>query len=260
MANSTLGKYGFEMCVSSAQGCKVAESLKADRVELCCALSEGGLTPSVGLIKSAVSVCKRTKVNVLIRPRAGDFIYDQEEIFAMVSDIEVCAEAGCSGVVFGCLDANGLLDVPAMDKLVAVAKKHNLKMTFHRAFDVCSDRKDILEKLIAYGFDLVLTSGGAASALGGIVELKALNEQANGRITLMAGAGVDPSNIAAIAVQTGITNFHFSAKSTVPSPMRYHNPAVFMGLPGSSEYELQITSKEKALATMQALRKPSDLQ
>lgn len=244
-------KYKFELCVTAPQGCQVAEECRLDRIELCSALSEGGLTPSYGLLHYACSQSVYSKVNVLIRPRAGDFIYSTSEVRVMRDDILRAKDEGANGVVIGCLNPEGWLDIKAMEVLLKAAE--GMQVTFHRAFDVCADRIAMLELLIALKVDHVLTSGGMGSAQAGIAELAALQQQAKDRITLIAGAGVGPSNIAEIAQLTGIKEFHFSAKDTIPSQMQYRNPEVFMGLPGSDEYELQTTSLTKVIATIKAL-------
>lgn len=247
-----MSDYKFELCVSSAQGCRVAEEQRVDRIELCSALSEGGLTPSYGLLHYACNNCVYSAVNVLIRPRAGDFIYSSDEVKVMRDDIMSAADEGAHGVVIGCLTPKGDIDVRAMEVLLDAASGMNI--TFHRAFDVCADRNAALETLIELGVDHVLTSGGKGSAYEGMAELFKLKEQAQGRITLIAGAGVGADNIAEIAQKTGISEFHFSAKDTVPSLMEFRNPEVFMGLPGSNEYATQVTAPSKVAATIKALR------
>lgn len=243
--------YKFELCVTSAQGCQVAEECRLDRIELCSALSEGGLTPSAGLLHYACAQSVYSKVNVLIRPRAGDFVYTTSEVRVMRDDILRAKDEGANGVVIGCLNPEGWLDVRSMEVLLKAAE--GLHVTFHRAFDVCEDRMAMLEVLITMGVDHVLTSGGKGSALEGVAELAALQQQAKGRIKLIAAAGVGPDNIAQIAQISGVKEFHFSAKDTIPSQMTYRNPDVFMGLPGSNEYAVQITSLSKTIATIKAL-------
>ena len=245
--------YLFEMCVTSPQGIKVATRLGTQRIELCSALSEGGLTPSYGLIKFACDHCAltNTKVNILIRPRAGDFIYTLEELNIMRTDIIHAKRMGVNGVVFGCLTPDGTIDNDAMHYLMEASE--GIDVTFHRAFDVCANREETLELLINMGVKRVLTSGGMGDALEGAENLKRLNEQANKRIAILAGAGVSPANIAQIAQISGVKEFHFSAKDEEPSMMRFMNDKVFMGLPGSNEYVLQVTSESKASETILAL-------
>lgn len=245
--------YVFELCVTAPQGVKIATKFGVQRIELCSALSEGGLTPSSGLIDYACTLCdeSNTKVNVLIRPRAGDFIYTVEEIKVMREDIMTARELGANGVVFGCLTPNGNLDKDAMRYLMEASA--GMDVTFHRAFDLCANREDTLEMLIALGVKSVLSSGGKADAYEGAENLKQLNELANGRINLIAGAGISRFNISQIAQITGIKEFHFSAKVQEPSMMAYKNSDVFMGLPGSDEYVIQVTGEDKAYETICAL-------
>lgn len=245
--------YVFELCVTAPQGIKVAKKFGAQRIELCSALSEGGLTPSYGLIEHACETCldTNTKVNVLIRPRAGDFIYTIEEIKIMRADIINAKAMGVNGVVFGCLTSNGYIDKDAMHFLMEASE--GLDVTFHRAFDLCANREETLEMLIAMGVKNVLSSGGKADALDGAQNLKLLNEQANGRINLIAGAGITRFNIATIAEITDIKDYHFSAKVQEQSMMTYKNSDVFMGLPGSDEYVIQSTGEDKAYETICAL-------
>lgn len=255
VADCALNQHGFmfEMCVTSSQGIKVATHLAAQRIELCSALSEGGLTPSYGLIKFACDHCAltNTKVNVLIRPRAGDFIYTLEELNIMRTDILQAKGMGVNGVVLGCLTPEGSVDKDAMHYLMEASE--GMDVTFHRAFDVCANREETLELLINMGVKRVLTSGGMGDALEGADNLKRLQDQGSRRIAIMAGAGVTSHNIAQIAKISGIKEFHFSAKDEEPSMMRFVNDKVFMGLPGSNEYVLQVTSEDKAAETIKAL-------
>lgn len=243
----------FEICVTSPQGCEVAESCLATRVELCSALTEGGTTPSLGTVQVCRDICQHVKLHVLVRPRGGDFLYDKWEMQTMLRDIQALRQLQVNGVVIGCLTAQGRVDVENMRRLLDGCE--GLNVTFHRAFDVCRDPAQALEDIIALGqINRILTSGAAGSAEQGIPYLSKLHQQAQGRISLMAGAGVNAGNIAKIAAQTGIDEFHFSAKDSVRSGMLYHNPQVFMGLPNLDEYAIPVTSADKVRATMQALQ------
>ena len=147
----------------------------------------------------------------------------------------MCRSMGVDGVVLGALQADGALDTPFLSTLVQAAGK--LGKTLHRAFDVCADAQRALETAIDLGFDTILTSGQAATAQQGMDTLASLHQQANGRITLLAGSGVSPANIASIHRHTGITAFHLSGKHTVESEMQYRREGVPMGLPFASEYQ-----------------------
>lgn len=244
--------FNFELCVSSAQGCEVAEALHATRVELCAGLTEGGVTPSSGTVQLCREVCRQVKLHVIIRPRGGDFLYDEHELRSMELDLQLMRKLKVDGVVFGCLNSQGDVDLPVMQRLL----KHcdGLSVTFHRAFDVCRDPQQSLEDIISLGrIDRILTSGCEPSAAQGVDLLRKLQEQAQGRIILMAGAGINAQNIQQIAQTTGIREFHFSGRGVKRSDMHFHHPRVFMGLPGVDEYAIPVTSFENVQNTMQAL-------
>lgn len=204
----------LEICCGDLQSVRAAVEGGADRIELCSALSEGGLTPSYGLIASAREIAKDIKLHVLIRPREGDFVYtDEDEIACMAADVAMCAEIGADGVVIGALTPEGDIDMKLCQLLIASAE--DLSVTFHRAFDRVADPAAALEKLIELGCDRVLTSGLASSALEGAEMLRSLNEQAAGRITILAGAGVTPDNGAEILARSGVKELHGSVRERV---------------------------------------------
>ena len=180
--------YLFEVCTNSVESCIAAQEGGANRVELCAGIPEGGTTPSYGEIAMAREVLTTTRLHVIIRPRGGDFLYSPIEIKTMLKDIEMARRLGADGVVFGCLTANGEIDVPVMEQLMEASE--GLSVTFHRAFDVCRDASKALEQIINLGCDRILTSGQQATAELGIPLLKELRERAKGRITLLAGCGV----------------------------------------------------------------------
>lgn len=204
-----MDSYRFELCVTSLSCCRRAETLGADRVELCSSLSEGGITPSAGLIESARKSLHRTKLHVLIRPRGGSFVYTAEEEETMIADIGIAKRLGVDGVVIGALRATGEIDSEITRRLADAAE--GMSLTFHRAFDVSLDLSKSLEELIDLGFHRVLTSGGSPSVDQGRDMLKKLHLQAQGRIQILAGGGVCEQNIASLAAYTGIEEFHFSA-------------------------------------------------
>lgn len=208
----------LEIAANSLASALAAEAGGAARVELCSALEVGGLTPSHAAIAIAVERL-RIPVHVLIRPRAGDFVFDDLECEVMRRDIETCKALGCAGVVIGALTPAGDLDVPGCRRLMEAA--HGLSVTFHRAFDFVRDPENTLEAVIALGCDRLLTSGQAADALAGAPLIRALIEQARERITIMPGGGIDARNIAAIAQATGAREFHASAKVRVPDRMQH---------------------------------------
>ncbi|MBA2078803.1 copper homeostasis protein CutC [Rhodanobacter sp. PCA2] len=236
----------LEVAANSVASVLAAQVGGAGRVELCAALELGGLTPSQATIAMARERL-RIPLYVLIRPRAGDFLYDELECEAMRRDIETCAALGCDGVVLGMLDAEGDVDLPRCRALIDAAG--SMGVTFHRAFDLARDPRRALEDAIALGCERVLTSGGQASALEGAPLIRELLAQAAGRIAIMPGAGVTPGNLAALAVATGAREFHASAKRQLDSGMR-HRPPLLTDMQGG---ELR-SDEEQVRVLVQALR------
>ncbi|MDR2907803.1 MAG: copper homeostasis protein CutC [Bacteroidales bacterium] len=214
-----------EVCVDSINSALIAQSQGAYRVEFCDNLSEGGTTPSFGMLEIARQ--KLTlKLYVLIRPRGGDFLYDDLEFEVMTSDIHYCGKIGCDGVVIGMLNADGTIDTVRCAELIRIAKSYNMGVTFHRAFDRCKDMQASLETIIDLGCERVLTSGGQLTAFDGIPALRKLIEQAAGRITIMPGAGVTPENAAEILNETGATEIHGTLRTRQYSAMTYKHPVL----------------------------------
>ena len=174
----------LEVCAGDIESVYAASAGGAARVELCSALGEGGVTPSVGFIRQALRV-PGLKVHVLIRPRGGDFLYTAEEVDAMVEDIRVCREAGADGVVIGALTPTGDIDIPACRRMIDAAE--GMSVTFHRAFDLCRNPDEALNAIIELGCDRILTSGQAASAHEGIGMLRQLSERAGSGVIILAG-------------------------------------------------------------------------
>lgn len=237
----------IEICANSAQSCAEAEAGGARRVELCAGIPEGGTTPSYGEIRTAQRLASTIDINVIIRPRGGDFLYTPAEIDAMMMDIELCRQLKVHGVVFGCLTKEGDVDVALMRRLKDAAGE--LSVTCHRAFDVCRDPFVALEQLIDLGCDRILTSGQQPDAVRGIPLIRELVRRADGRIIIMPGCGVRENNIAQIEAETGAKEFHTSARSIVHSRMEYRNENVPMGSSAvSSEFETVQTDRRKVAA------------
>jgi copper homeostasis protein len=215
-----------EICVDSATGAFAAERGGAQRVELCDNLLEGGTTPSAGSIAVTRQGLK-IGLHILIRPRGGDFLYTEDEMAVMREDIRLSSKCGADGVVIGCLTAAGDIDVARTRELMELARP--MKVTFHRAFDMCRNPQQALEDLVSLGIERVLTSGQEASCLEGLELLAALHKQAAGRIIVMPGGGITPRNAQRIVQATGVTEIHLSARRPVASGMTYRNERCFMG-------------------------------
>lgn len=245
--------FKFEVCANSVESCIAAQEGGADRVELCASIPEGGTTPSYGEIKVARRVLTSTLLNVIIRPRGGDFLYSPLELERMEEDILLCHELGVDGVVFGCLTPGGKVDMEANQQLMTCAKRkagRKMSVTFHRAFDRCSHPSQALEDIISLGFDRILTSGQQPKAIDGIPLLASLQEKAAGRIRLLAGSGVNEDNICSIYDATHIQEYHFSARVAVPSKMMSYNNNVYMGAKEADETNTLVTSAARVAATI----------
>ena len=240
-----------EVCANGVESCIAAQEGGADRVELCAGIPEGGTTPSYGEIKVARRVLTTTRLHVIIRPRGGDFLYSDLELERMAADIAVCRELGVDGVVFGCLNADGTIDVEKNRYLMECS--HGMSVTMHRAFDRAVNPEQALEDVIAIGFDRILTSGQQPKAIQGAELLAQLNRQAAGRIILMAGSGVTEQNIRELCEKTGLHEFHFSGRESRPSAMQYVNPSLYMGRPGANEAALDYTTERRVKDTIAQL-------
>lgn len=216
----------IEACVDSVEAALAAEAGGAQRVELCADLLEGGLTPSRGTMVVARQLLA-IDMNVIIRPRGGDFCYSEAEFEVMKMDVITAKEAGADGVVIGVLLADGTVDMERTRELIELARP--LSVTFHRAFDVTRDASAALEQLIDLGVDRLLTSGQEPSVLEGIDLIVDLVKQAGERLIVMPGCGITERNFPKILAQSGAREFHIYAPKTVPGRMQYHNPRVFMG-------------------------------
>jgi copper homeostasis protein len=216
----------IEVCVDSIAGVRAAKAAGADRVELCADLLEGGITPSRGMIRQARTI-KGIGVHVIIRPRGGDFLFDDDEFAVMRSDIETAKREQADGVVIGMLTPDGEIDIKRSRELIALARP--LSVTFHRAFDVARDPLRALEALIELGVDRVLTSGQEASVLEGLELITDLVRRASDRIIVMPGGGITPRNIERIVSAARPREIHFAALDPAESAMTFRRPYVFMG-------------------------------
>lgn len=203
----------IEVCVEKLETALAADKLGADRIELCSALDLGGLTPSHGLIESCVEQCS-LDIFIMIRPKPGNFVYDDNETSIMKKDIEFAAKSGADGVVFGCLTGVNKLDINKNKELLDLAKSLKLGVTFHRAFDFIYNKETALNHLINMGFDRILTSGGEKTAMEGIKNIKRFVTISKNNIEIMAGSGVNPANAPQLA-NTGIDALHFTARKSM---------------------------------------------
>jgi copper homeostasis protein len=206
-------KIQLELCAQSYVSAMIAETAKADRIELCAALEVGGLTPSSSLML-AVKRDLTIPICVLVRPRAGDFFYTEAEFDIIKNDVIWCRDNGMDGVVVGCLDANNELDERQMRELARLA--YPMEVVCHKAFDRTPNPSVSLAKLMDWGYDRVLTSGGAKNVVEGTAVLKELVHQAEGKIEILAGGGVRSENVVELVRATGVTQVHSSANRFYP--------------------------------------------
>ncbi len=241
----------LEMCVDSVEAAVAAQEGGAGRVELCADLLEGGLTPSLGTIALAYERLT-IPVNVIIRPRGGDFCYSAAEFEVMRRDVAAAKSAGASGVVIGLLTADGAVDVPRTRALIELARP--LTVTFHRAFDMARDPFLALEALIDLGVDRLLTSGQEETAIEGLDLIAELVRRAGHRLIVMPGGGVTARNVGRVLRTTGAREVHVHAASLRDGPMRYRNAHCTMG--GAlrpAEFARSVTTAEDVRAVRAGL-------
>ena len=216
----------YEICVDSVAGVRAARAAGADRVELCADLLEGGTTPSRGMIRQARTIAG-IGLNVMIRPRGGDFLFDADEFAIMEADVETAKAEGADGVVIGLLMDDGTIDVTRTRELLARARP--LPVTFHRAFDMTPDAFEALETLAGLGVERVLTSGQEATVLEGLPLIAELIARAGKRIIVMPGGGITARNAGRIVAAAKPREMHFAALEPAASAMRFRRQHVFMG-------------------------------
>lgn len=240
----------LEICVDSVESAVAAESGGAQRIELCSALAEGGLTPSLGLIR-AVRSRINIGIHVMIRPRGGDFLYSDDDFAVMREDIMLAAQNGADGVALGLLTAEGDVDVEHTRELVELARP--MEVTFHRAIDMTRDIEAALEDVIRTGADHVLTSGAEPTAMQGRNRIRKLVLASDGRIGIIAAGGVRAENIQQIAQATGAPEFHAALRRTVPSPVKHQRREIHLGDQGVDNYTHKVARAADVRALQQAL-------
>jgi len=244
-----------EICVDSIESAIAADRGGADRIELCSSLIEGGVTPSAGLIATVLGKVS-LGVFVMIRPRAGDFLYTPDEFKAMERDILMAKQLGADGVVFGILNKDGSVDSTRVKRLVEVARP--LKVTFHRAFDVSRELSKSLDELMGAGVDRVLTSRGEQTAELGKARIAELKRQAGDRIALMAGSGINEHNASQLIAATGIREIHASLRTAVPSPMRYRNEKVSFSPEQGGESQRLVVPEDRVRKLVEAVNSTAE--
>lgn len=225
----------IEVCVSSVESAVNAQMGGATRVELCNNLLEGGTTASAGTLLAvrAKLICE---MNVLIRPRGGDFLYNSSELETIMNDIAFAKKAGADGIVFGFLTEDGKIDATLLKEMITLVRP--LNVTFHRAFDMCEDPFDALEQLIKLRVDRILTSGLKQTAVEGASLLKQLVQKAGNRIIIMPGGGIRTNNIEKLIKKTNAREYHVSSRFLIDSKMTFRRPDIKMGsLTEMNEYE-----------------------
>lgn len=244
--------YILECCVDSVESALAAKEGGADRLELCAALMIGGISPGLALFEQ-VKTCCDLPVRVLLRPRFGDFLYTAHEFQILKREVALFREAGAEGVVIGCLREDGNLHMEQMRELMAQAG--DMKVTLHRAFDVCADPVKAFEQAKELGIDTILTSGQKRECLLGLPLLQQLCglQRETGTPRIMAGAGVTPEVIRSLRAQTAITSYHLSAKKVIDSGMQYRKEDVPMGLPIMDEYSIFRTDSQIVAEAKKAL-------
>lgn len=235
-------KFKLEICVDSVESAIYAQNAGADRVELCSNLMEGGTTPGPGTISSARQNLT-IALNVIIRPRGGDFLYSDIDYDIMRRDIDMCGENGVNGIVVGILQPDGSIDVERTAKLIEFARP--MSATFHRAFDMCNDPFKGLEDVISAGAKRLLTSGHRNKAEEGTDLIRELILQADNRIIIMPGSGININNISFIARNTGAREFHLTGRKVIDSDMIFRKQDISLGgIPSIPEFSRKVADAD----------------
>lgn len=241
-----MGKVTLEICVDDADGLDAATAGWADRIELCSALALGGLTPTPGLMARAVDA--PIPIYAMVRPRAGDFVFSQAEIDSMLADIELVQSHGLDGVVLGASLPDGRLDAATLEKLAGPSQ--GLGLTLHRAFDLVPDFAEAIDIAVELGFERILTSGGARTAIEGIEALEKIRALAGDRIAIMPGSGVNAANAQVLMQRLRVSELHASG-SAARGPVS--GPAVALGFESETR---KVTDKVTIMTLKHAMTHP----
>ena len=223
----------------------------ANRLELCSNLIIGGTSPSTVLFKEVRKKYHNT-IHVLIRPRFGDFCYDEDEFSVMLNEVKEFRQLGADGVVIGNLLPNGDLNLQQTAQLKDAAG--NMSVTLHRAFDVCRDPIKTMQEAIGLGINSILTSGQQDTCLQGKECIRNLVKESAGKIEILVGSGVNADVIRRLRIETAAKAFHMSGKKTIESKMQFRNPDVHMGIASIDEYEMLVADKDEFIRAARELR------
>ncbi|ALO14112.1 Copper homeostasis protein CutC [Salinivirga cyanobacteriivorans] len=241
----------LEICCYTAESAILAEAAGAHRIELCDNYAEGGTTPSFATIQKVVDNLD-IPVNVIVRPRGGDFVYSEIEYAVIKEDVRMIKDLGANGVVVGFLSANGEIDLSRTKTIIEMVG--NMEVTFHRAFDMCKDPYRALDQLIELDVTRILTSGQMNSALEGADLIGRLIKKAQNNISIMPGSGVNAQNLDALIAQTNATDFHSSAKTFIQGKTNFQDQAVSMnGSTNPEEFRHISVDQEQVRAMLKVL-------
>lgn len=242
----------LEVCIENYSGAYIAVESGADRLEVCAALSEGGLSPSWSLLEQIRQNIDKPLM-VMVRPRGGDFLYDSQEYQLILREIAFLKAQGFRYVVVGLLTAQGKVDKERMKEIIDLCEDA-IEITFHRAFDLAKDMRFAMDDLLHLGIQRLLTSGQATSAWDGREAIAALVKQAGDEMEIVAGAGVRSGNVVDLVNYTGVRAVHASCRGQVDSAMEYKNPNVYLGASREDDYKRFITQAECVKKLAQALK------
>lgn len=244
---NVMNRRKLEVCCYTAQSAILAEEAGAHRIELCDNFAEGGTTPSFATIMHVIEKLQ-IPVNVIVRPRGGDFLYSELEYEIIKEDVRKIKDLGANGLVVGFLTADGEIDLQRIKEVKEIAGA--MEVTFHRAFDMCSNPFKALHQLIEVGITRILTSGTQNTAMEGVKLISQLVKKAQGNISIMPGSGVNDKNISMLMQQTNANEYHSSAKTFIQGKMQYQNEWVSMSAKVCSEEFRYISVDQEQIRNM----------